>query len=143
MTDTQVSSLLLGAVVSDAACLGLHWLYDPERIAEIAAAQGGHVAFTPVDPQHFEGVAGYFAHWRYHGLRARYCDPHRNSAGMDIAPSRRSSGLARLPGTCTAIDLGTHANDAMSLALETPLGTGDVVANPERRYAWHFPRGSN
>ncbi|MEP5729489.1 MAG: ADP-ribosylglycohydrolase family protein [Sulfitobacter sp.] len=55
------ADLLLGALVSDAACLGLHWIYNVDRIAEIAERQNGQVAFTPVDPRNFEGVKT-FAH---------------------------------------------------------------------------------
>ena len=62
MTHSQNAEMLLGALVSDAACLGLHWLYDAERIAEIAERLGGHCAFAPVDAANYEGVRGYFAH---------------------------------------------------------------------------------
>lgn len=65
MSHSKTSEMLLGALVADAASLGLHWLYDPDRIAEIVARQDGRSAFTPVDVANFEGVAGYFAH----GLR--------------------------------------------------------------------------
>jgi hypothetical protein len=34
------SAAILGALVADSAALGLHWLYDPARIAEIEAARG-------------------------------------------------------------------------------------------------------
>jgi ADP-ribosylglycohydrolase len=59
---TQTSKMLLGALVADAACLGTHWIYEPERIAEIAARQGGQAAFAPVEAANYEGVKGYFAH---------------------------------------------------------------------------------
>lgn len=73
MTASPIASMLLGALVADAATLGLHWLYDPERIAEIAARQGGHSAFTPVDAKNFEGVRGYFAHGaRHNGMLTQY-----------------------------------------------------------------------
>jgi len=62
MSHSQAAEMLLGALVADAACLGLHWLYDPDRIAEIAAKQNGQCAFTPVDGANYEGVQGYFAH---------------------------------------------------------------------------------
>ena len=38
------SSLLLGALVADAACLGLHWIYNVDRIAEVTERQGGQCA---------------------------------------------------------------------------------------------------
>ena len=34
------SEAILGALVADSAALGLHWIYDSARIAEIEAAQG-------------------------------------------------------------------------------------------------------
>ena len=62
MSQPQISNMLLGALVADAASLGLHWLYDADRIAEITRRQDGQCAFTPIDAANFEGVAGYFAH---------------------------------------------------------------------------------
>lgn len=29
------AAAILGALIADSASLGLHWLYDPERIAQI------------------------------------------------------------------------------------------------------------
>jgi ADP-ribosylglycohydrolase len=55
---------VLGAIVADAASLGLHWLYDPARLALIA--QRGPVAFLDPDPRNYEGVRGYFAHGGKH-----------------------------------------------------------------------------
>lgn len=49
---------LLGAYVADAAALGLHWLYDPERISALE----GPVIFRTPDSADFEGAKGYFAH---------------------------------------------------------------------------------
>lgn len=73
MAQNSTAEMLLGALVSDAACLGLHWLYDPERIAQIASERGGASAFTPVDPANFEGVPGYFAHGaRRSGMLTQY-----------------------------------------------------------------------
>lgn len=55
------ADLLLGALVADAACLGLHWIYNVERVAEVTARQNGRCAFTPVEARNFEGVKT-FAH---------------------------------------------------------------------------------
>lgn len=57
---------MLGALVADAAALGLHWIYDQQRVGEIADRRGT-AAFIPVRKAHFEGVKGFFAH----GARAR------------------------------------------------------------------------
>lgn len=73
MSHSKNSEMLFGALVSDAASLGLHWLYDPDRIAEIAERQGGRSAFTPVDAKNFEGAQGYFAHeTRRNGMLTQY-----------------------------------------------------------------------
>jgi len=32
----RIEAALIGAYVADAAALGFHWLYDPERIANLA-----------------------------------------------------------------------------------------------------------
>jgi ADP-ribosylglycohydrolase len=45
--------------VADAASLGFHWLYDAERISQVA---GNSPEFTKPDESHYEGVAGFFAH---------------------------------------------------------------------------------
>ncbi|ARO88585.1 hypothetical protein EBAPG3_012850 [Nitrosospira lacus] len=54
------STAILGALVADSAALGLHWLYDPVRIAEIEAARG--LAFLRPDADNYAGAKGYFAH---------------------------------------------------------------------------------
>ncbi|MEP3348264.1 MAG: ADP-ribosylglycohydrolase family protein [Litoreibacter sp.] len=58
---TQNADLLLGALVADASCLGLHWIYDVDRVAEVTARQNGQCAFTPIEARNFEGVKT-FAH---------------------------------------------------------------------------------
>lgn len=50
---------ILGALVADAASLGFHWIYDADRLAEVA---GEHPEFAPPDPRNYEGGVGYFAH---------------------------------------------------------------------------------
>ncbi len=54
------ASVVLGALVADAAAMGLHWLYDPERIAAIAERR--EPMFLAAEEHHFEGAKGYFAH---------------------------------------------------------------------------------
>lgn len=59
--DHRKRDMLIGPLLADAAGLGLHWLYDVDRIEQVAARHGSS-AFVPVDPANYEGVAGYFAH---------------------------------------------------------------------------------
>ena len=54
------AGVVLGALVADAAAMGLHWLYEPERIASIAETTDP--VFLAADRQNFEGAKGYFAH---------------------------------------------------------------------------------
>lgn len=60
MSDVQrKQAALIGALVGDAASLGFHWLYDPDRIRE----RGGKAPeFRDPDPSDFEGCDGFFAH---------------------------------------------------------------------------------
>lgn len=51
---------IFGALVSDSAALGLHWLYDPIRIAEIEAKKG--LVFLPPDQANYVDTKGFFAH---------------------------------------------------------------------------------
>lgn len=56
----QRAGTVLGALVADAAAMGLHWLYDPERLATIA--ETSDPAFVDADRRNFDGAKGYFAH---------------------------------------------------------------------------------
>ncbi|SDZ03936.1 ADP-ribosylglycohydrolase family protein [Nitrosomonas sp. Nm33] len=51
---------ILGALVADAASLGLHWLYDPVRIEEIE--KNGEVVFRQPNTADYAGASGFFAH---------------------------------------------------------------------------------
>ncbi len=51
--------MVLGALVGDAASLGLHWIYDQPRIAELG---GNTPEFRATTVQHYAGVPSYFAH---------------------------------------------------------------------------------
>ncbi|MEX2475510.1 ADP-ribosylglycohydrolase family protein [Marinobacter sp.] len=50
---------LAGGWVADAASLGLHWLYDSQRILEVG---GQSPEFLPPKAEYFTGGFGYFAH---------------------------------------------------------------------------------
>lgn len=55
----RLINALAGGWVADAASLGLHWLYDSPRIAEVA---GNQPEFLEPRADYFDGVFGYFAH---------------------------------------------------------------------------------
>ena len=66
----RARNLVLGALVADAAAMGLHWLYDQERIAEVAPEAP---EFVGPDPKHFENVPAFFAHaGRQAGAQSQY-----------------------------------------------------------------------
>ena len=51
---------IMGALVADSAALGLHWLYDPARIAELEKTIG--LTFLEPDVENYADVKGFFAH---------------------------------------------------------------------------------
>ena len=51
---------VLGALIADSAALGLHWLYDPVRIAQIEKTKG--LVFLQPDANDYAETKGYFAH---------------------------------------------------------------------------------
>jgi len=57
--DDRARDALRGALAGDAASLGLHWIYDPARLAEAA---GDAPEFVEPDLHHYKGTTAYFAH---------------------------------------------------------------------------------
>lgn len=55
----KCKNMILGALVADAAAMGLHWIYDQDHIRKIAPDAP---EFKTPDPRNFEGVPAYFAH---------------------------------------------------------------------------------
>lgn len=62
MMTERGANALIGAYVADAATLGVHWLYDPDRIAAL-----GEALWRTPDAADFEGAKGVFVH---HGKRS-------------------------------------------------------------------------
>ncbi|MEP5760445.1 MAG: ADP-ribosylglycohydrolase family protein [Litoreibacter sp.] len=70
MTNRKASALM-GALIADAAALGLHWVYDVERITN--AVGQGSAAFVPLDIKHFESKPIFFVHGaRKDGMLSQY-----------------------------------------------------------------------
>lgn len=66
----RIEAALIGAYVADAAAMGLHWLYDADRVA--ALADGG-LMFREPDPSDFNGFKGVFVHHGKHsGDQSQY-----------------------------------------------------------------------
>ncbi|WP_298860920.1 ADP-ribosylglycohydrolase family protein [uncultured Sulfitobacter sp.] len=55
----RCKNMILGALVADAAAMGLHWIYDQSHIRKIAPDVP---EFSAPDPKNYEGVMGFFAH---------------------------------------------------------------------------------
>lgn len=56
---TRRRNLVIGALVADAAAMGLHWIYDQDHIARIAPEKP---EFRAPDGANYKDVPGYFAH---------------------------------------------------------------------------------
>jgi len=56
----QQKNSVLGVLVADAAALGLHWLYDLDRMHQVVADQAP--CFLTPSSEHYAGEVGYFAH---------------------------------------------------------------------------------
>ena len=72
--DNIKQNLILGALIADAATLGLHWIYDQQRIFDVA---GKTPEFHPPTKSDYEGVPSFFAHgkksvgdWSHYGEQA-------------------------------------------------------------------------
>lgn len=62
--------MIQGALVADAAAMGLHWIYDQDHIAKIAPDDP---TFVAPDAANYAGVMGYFAHaHRANGQNSQY-----------------------------------------------------------------------
>ena len=67
---TRRENMILGALVADAAAMGLHWIYDQDHIKKIAP---GAPEFTAPEAQNYEGVMAFFAHsTRANGAQSQY-----------------------------------------------------------------------
>jgi len=51
---------LHGALVADAAAMGMHWIYDQDHIQKIE--ESGDIIFRQPDSNNYQGVKSYFAH---------------------------------------------------------------------------------
>lgn len=84
----RISSCLKGALIADAASLGTHWIYDVDRVAKIAKANAGSLAFIPIDEKNYENTKGYFAHAnRIEGANTQYAEVLRTAIGSILANS--------------------------------------------------------
>lgn len=66
----RCKNMILGALIADAATMGLHWIYDQPHIRKIAPEKP---EFTPAHDENYDGVPGYFAHdGRENGAQSQY-----------------------------------------------------------------------
>jgi len=135
MKNDTANAALLGAFVADAAALGLHWLYDPERIASVSAQAGGS-AFVPINAAYYDNVPGYFAHGkRRDGMLSQYGECLRLAVDVvneddgifdHAAYQRRFVGHFDMGGTYVGyIDRPTRAAVTNILGKLEPSGSDD------------------
>jgi len=117
MTDTTAADALFGAYVADAATLGVHWLYDPDRIEAL-----GDALWRTPDAADFEGAKGIFVH---HGKHSG--DISQYGAQMRAMVRAQSGALrAVMDGESVADALaqgveaaGAEARDPLAAALSS------------------------
>lgn len=84
----RVSNSLKGVLIADAASLGTHWIYDVDRVAKVAKAHGGSLAFIAVDEKNYANTKGYFAHAnRHEGANTQYGEVLRTAIASVLANS--------------------------------------------------------
>lgn len=116
MQNAAKANMLLGALVADAASLGVHWIYSPARLTEIANRQNGCTAFTLKDPNNYEGVPSYFAH------------------------AARSDGDLTQYGTCLKIAIDTMNADGGQFDLASQQAAFAVCFGPGGSYSGYIDR---
>ncbi|WP_370400880.1 ADP-ribosylglycohydrolase family protein [Sulfitobacter sp. JB4-11] len=57
--ENRSKNMVLGALVADAATMGLHWIYDQDHIRKMVPDAP---EFTPPRAENYDGVPAYFAH---------------------------------------------------------------------------------
>jgi len=57
--DNVKQNLILGALIADAATCGLHWVYDQQRLLDVA---GETPEFHPPTQSDYDGIPSFFAH---------------------------------------------------------------------------------
>ena len=81
---------VVGALVADAAALGLHWIYDAVRLRELQLA--APLVFRSPDPASHAGVKGYFAHA---GKTSGDLSPYGESCRLMLSHLARWGGVFR------------------------------------------------
>jgi ADP-ribosylglycohydrolase len=117
---------ILGALTADAAALGLHWLYDAERLRNLQ--NEGSLAFRTPDAAAYQGVMGFFAHagkasgdLSFYGESCRLMLAHLAQTGgqfqrqefqqawlATFGPGGRGVGYADRPTRLTVVSLLSH-----------------------------------
>lgn len=101
---------LLGALVGDAAALGLHWIYDTERTCEVAERHGS-AAFVPIVQVNYDGVTSYYVHEK------------RGDGAMSMYGETLRGAIQSMIKTKGVFDVATYQQDYF--ALFGPDGTYD------------------
>ena len=73
MDNERIRSSILGALVADAASVGFHWVYDQDRIRQIALEAPEFRAPTQND---YEGFPGFYAHGHKRAGELSYLEPY-------------------------------------------------------------------
>ena len=120
---------LLGALVADAAGMGLHWLYDQEQIKLIEAT--GSLLFRHPEAAVFAGKRGSFAHAvRHSGQPSHYGASARvvGAIGDNYTTSEHQAGFMAAFGPCGSYH--GYADKPTKQLIARMLLDGDDLAEP-------------
>ena len=122
---------LLGALVADAASMGLHWLYDQEQISRVEAT--GSLLFRQPDAAVYEGMRGAYVHAaRRSGQLSHYGESARIAGklalGEGYSVAAHQNALMAAFGPCG--EFVGYADRPTKQLIAKLILEGDAVKNP-------------
>lgn len=125
-----------GALIADASALGTHWIYNQDKLAEIATQNGGAISFIDRNPDHYDNDFSYDAHLnRPRGSNTQYGEALLvaintlldNDGTYDVNAHIQNFAAHYGPGGTYIgyIDRATRGTLSNIAAEKTPTGTDD------------------
>ncbi len=122
---------LTGALVADAASMGLHWLYDQEQIKTVSAT--GDILFRQPDAAVYENKKGHFAHATRHAGELSHYGESALIVGQLAAEGKYDTSQHRLRffdafGPCG--QYSGYADRPTKILIAKMINEGDQITDP-------------